>query len=174
MRIAVAVVLGVVLGVCAARADTVADERALKAFAGKLVVSPDAPPSTLGELAEYLKINVAKDSRYELIKGPPWTFHLVSWFAKPTAGAVTLVIVDKADKKATPMLAVASPGFAGTRSTPKGSAKSIDATLSVKRRLLYAHVEANASTGFEVGKPYVVRMMQGKKLVAKCDLLLRE
>jgi hypothetical protein len=155
MRIAVGVVLGVALLVLTARAAGVSDDKALKPYAGKLVVSPDAPPSTLGELAGYLKINAAKDNHYELIKGPPWKFHLVSWFAKPATGALTVVITDLADKKATPMV-------------------SVEPTLSANKRLLYAVVEANASTGFETGKTYVVRMLQGKKLVAKAELLLRE
>ena len=61
---ALASVLVVVLA-GSARADD------LKPYAGKLVISPDAPPTESGELPKYLKANLAKDASYPIVKGPP-------------------------------------------------------------------------------------------------------
>jgi hypothetical protein len=129
--------------------------KALKPYAGKLVISPDAPPSTLGELAGYFEINVAKDGHYELIKGAPWTAHLSSWLVKP-AKTVTIVVVDKAaDAKAAPLLSVSTATSAGGK-------------------LVNAQFDATIAAGFAANTTYEVRLLAGKKLLAKAELLLRD
>jgi hypothetical protein len=151
MRVVV-VVAALVFGLGVARAD---DAKALKPYAGKLVISPDAPPQTLGELAGYFKINVAKDGHYELIKGAPWTAHLSSWLVKGVKD-VTIVVVDKAaDAKAAPLMSVSTAPSAGGK-------------------LVNAQFEATIAAGFAANKTYEVRLLAGKKLLSRAELLLRD
>lgn len=128
--------------------------KALRPYAGKLVISPDAPPASGDELPGYLKLNLSKDGAYELIKGPPWPFHVSAVLAAP-AKQVVLVIVDKADPKLEPLL-------------------SVSFTLTNDRKLLLAQTEATIAAGFAANKPYVVRLMLGKMILAKAELLLRD
>lgn len=146
----VAIVMVLLLGVVTSAS---ADDKALAKQAGRLVISPDAPPATLGELADYLAANVATDGAYEALKGPPWTVHVVSWLAKP-AKEVTIVIADPAD--------------------PKTLLLDIAVTTSAKQKLVATKLHADQATGFQAGKTYVVRMMLGKKQLAKASLRMRE
>jgi hypothetical protein len=130
--------------------------KALKPFAGKLILSPDVQPRESTELPTYLKFNLSKDGQYELIKGPPWPCHITYVFATPAkAKEVTLVISDKADKKLTPLVSV---GFA----------------LSADRKLLIAQATPTIEAGFAAHKTYLVRLMLGKKVLAKAEVLLRD
>jgi hypothetical protein len=128
--------------------------KALKPFTGKLVISPDAPPASSDELPGYLKGNLSPDGAYELIKGPPWPFHITLVLATATR-TVTLVVMDKADAKATPLLTATI--------APAGD-----------RKLVLAHAEATIAAGFAAHKTYEVRLLAGKKVLAKAELLLRD
>jgi hypothetical protein len=153
MRLAclsVCAVIALVLGLRSAHADS----KALKPYAGKLVISPDAPPTAADEIPHYLKGNHSKDDHYELIKGPPWPFHVVAVLAKPVK-EVTLVILDKADPKAAPLL-------------------SASFTLAGDRKLLLAQAEATIAANFAAHRPYVVKLVVGKKTLATAELLLRD
>jgi hypothetical protein len=129
-----------------------ASDKPFKLFVGKVVISPDTPPGTLDELPAFLKINLSKDNAYDVTKGPPWPFHLVGVLAKDLK-KVTLVIADKDDKKLTPLL-------------------SID--LKPMRKIVIAHAEATIAAGFAAQKTYVVRLMNGKTVLAKSELKLHD
>lgn len=131
-----------------------AKAKALKPYAGKLVISPDAPPSNGDELPGYLKGNLSSDGAYELIKGPPWPFHIALVLATAHK-SVTLVIADKADKKLAPLL-------------------SAELTTGSDRKLVLSQASATIAAGFAANKPYVVRVMAGKKQLARAELLLRD
>lgn len=151
----VVVAVAILIGLWAeAAADTAANAKALKPYVGKLVISPDKPPSTQGELPGYLKVNLTSDGAYDLVKGPPWPFHVTAVLAKPLK-EVTLVITDKADPKAAPML-------------------SSPFKLANDRKLLLAQSEATIAAGFAASKTYVVKLMNGKKQLAKAELTLRD
>jgi hypothetical protein len=124
-----------------ARAD------ALKPYAGKVVISPDAPPANVDELPAFLKANVTSDNAYDLIKGPPWPFHLVGVLAKDYK-TVTLVVLD-------------------------GKTALISIDLTPARRIVIAHAEATEAAGFANEKTYRVELRAGKTVVAKCQLKLR-
>jgi hypothetical protein len=124
----------------------------LEPYAGKIVISPDTPPGTLDELPAYLKANLSKDSAYDLVKGPPWPFHLVGVLAK-NLEKVTLVIADKADKKLAPLLSI---------------------ELTPMRKIVIAHAEATIAAGFAANKTYVVRLMNGKTVLAKSEVTLHD
>ena len=131
-----------------------ANAKALKPYAGKLVISPDPAPTIGSELPGYLKGNLSKDGNYELIKGPPWPFHVTAVLATATK-SVTLVITDKAHAKSAPLL-------------------SVPFTLAGNRKLLLAQAEATIAAGFAASKTYVVRLMAGKKQLARSELTLRD
>jgi len=131
-----------------------AKAKALKPFAGKLVISPDAPPANGDELPGYLKGNLSADGAYELIKGPPWPFHVSPVLATATK-SVTLVVTDKTDAKAPPL-------FTAT------------ITPANDRKLVLATAEATIAAGFAAHKLYVVKVVAGKKTLAKAELLLRD
>ena len=131
-------------------ADKAADK--LKPYAGKVVISPDTPPGTLDELPDYLKGNLSKDSAYDLVKGPPWPFHLVGVLVKDLK-KVTLVVADKDDKKLTPLLSI---------------------ELTPMRKIVIAHAEATIAAGFAAHKTYVVRLMNGKTVLARSELTLHD
>jgi len=128
--------------------------KALKPYTGKLVISPDAPPASGDELPGYLDGNLSADGAYELIKGPPWPFHVTLVLATPTK-TVTLVVTDKADAKAKPLLTATI--------TPSGN-----------RKLVLARADATIAAGFAAHKLYAVRLLAGKKVLAKAELLLRD
>lgn len=128
--------------------------KSLKPFTGKLVISPDAPPAGSDDLPGYLKGNLSADGAYDLIKGPPWPFHVTVVLAAPTK-SVTLAIADKADPKAPPLLtAVITPANGN--------------------KLVLAHAEATVAAGFAASKTYVVTLVAGKKHLAKSELTLRD
>lgn len=155
MRVATAAfVVIAALFTTAAPAAADARAKALEPYAGKVIVSPDAPPREGDELPAYLKFNYSKDGTYELIKGPPWPFHVTAVLAAP-AKQVTLVIADKADKKLTPLV---SATFAPANN----------------RKLLIAQASATVEAGFTANKTYVLRLLVGKKVVARAELLLRD
>ena len=128
-------------------------DKAIKAYAGRIVFSPDTPPTTAEEMPKFLKANATDDNRYDVLKGPPWQYHLVAVLSKdPGTKPVALVFADKDDKKLTPLL-------------------SID--LKPMRKIVIAHAEATVAAGFAANKTYVVRLMQGKTVLAKAELHLR-
>jgi hypothetical protein len=126
---------------------------ALKPYAGKIVISPDAPPTAASELPAYLAANYVKAGGYDLIKGPPWPMHLVGVLPKDVAKPILLVFTDKADKKQTPLVEIEVAG---------------------KQRVVIAHTEATVAAGFASNKTYVVRLMLGKTVLARAELTLRE
>lgn len=133
-----------------ARADT---SGLVKQYAGRIVISPDAPPTTKGELADYIKANAVAGDRYEAIKGSPWAFHLVGFLSKePGATAVQLVIVELGDK-AKPLV-----------------------TLDVRAadRLVLTSSTLTTAAGFEANKRYALRLVRGPTLLAKAELKLRD
>lgn len=144
--IAVAVVLA------AAVAPARADEKALHAYDGRLLITRDAAPSTIDELVAFLAANVAKDSRYELVKGAPWDVNVLAVLAKD-AGPLVLTFVDTADKK-------------------QAVLQSLDVTA--RRRIVNAHFKATTAAGFESGKTYAVKLMAKSTVLAKAELALRD
>ena len=140
----VAVVVAVVAWVGVARAD----DKALKPYAGQVVLSPDAPPASFDELPAFLKANAAKGGHYELMK---WDVNFVGVLAKP-ADKVTLVVADQAK--------------------PGDALVSID--LNVKRLVVIGNFKLTKAAGFEPRKSYVVTLAAGKAVVAKAELVLRE
>ena len=129
-------------------------EQALKPYAGRIVFSPDAPPTQLDEFPKYLKANATADNSYDVLKGPPWQFHLVAVLAKDpgTKQPVALVFADKDDKKLATM-------------------HSVD--VRAQKKIITASSEATVAAGFAANKTYVVRLMQGKAVLAKAELHLR-
>lgn len=125
---------------------------ALAPYAGRIIISPDAPPSVASELPAYLAANAVKGDEYDLVKGPPWPMHLVGVLPRDVTKPLTLVIADKAD--------------------PKTPLASIEVTS--KRRIVIAHTEANIAAGFAAGKTYVVRLSLGKTVLARATLSLRD
>ncbi len=124
----------------------------LKPFVGRIVMSPDAPPTAASELPAYLAANAVKGDGYDLIKGPPWPMHLVGVIPRDVAKPITLVITDKADPKQV----------------------LLSTEVSSKQRIVVAHTEATIAAGFAAGKTYVVRLMLGKTVQARAELTLRE
>jgi hypothetical protein len=127
---------------------------ALAVVVGSLVISPDRPPPTQTELPDYLKANLTADNRYELIKGPPWPFHVTAVLGT-AARSVTVIITDKAEPALAPLLSVSfKPTHNGT--------------------LLLAQAEATTAATFAANRPYVVKLVVGKKVIAISELTLRE
>ena len=152
--VVVGVLVAVVMMLSRPAAAEDANAKALKSYAGKLVISPDAAPTIASELPGYLKGNLSKDGAYELIKGPPWPFHVTAVLVTATK-SVTLVITDKADRQSAVLL-------------------SVPFTLAGNRKLLLAQAEATIAAGFAASKTYVVRLMAGKKQLARSELTLRD
>lgn len=125
----------------------------LKPYVGRIVISPEVPPSAASELPAYLAANQVKENEYDLIKGPPWPMHLVGVLPKNVAKPIKLVFTEKGDAKQTPLAAI---------------------DVASKQRVVIAHSEANIAAGFAAGKTYVVRLMLGKTVLAKAELSLRD
>src|SRR5215218_1458015 len=126
-----------------------ADDKALRAYDGQIVISPDRAPANLDELAAFLKANATPDRRYELIKGPPWDVNLVGVLSKdPGTSPVTLVFSDPAAPKAPPIASI---------------------EVSSKRRLVLARTTATIAAGFEANKTYVVQLMQKTTALARAE-----
>jgi hypothetical protein len=153
VAIGVAIVLGLSVAVAAPKTKPQTTEQQLKPYAGKLVFSPDAPPTQLDEFPKYLKANATDDSSYDVLKGPPWQFHMVAVLAKEAGTKpITLVFADKDDKKLTTL-------------------HSVD--VRAQKKIVIAASEATIAAGFAANKTYVVRLMQGKTVLAKAQLHLR-
>lgn len=148
----VALVVTLVVASVARAGTPGASEKPWRPYVGKIVISPDTPPATIDELPAFLKGNLSKDNAYDLIKGPPWPFHLVGVLAKELK-TVTLVIADKSDKKLTPLLSI---------------------ELKPMRKIVIAHSEATIAAGFAANKTYVVRLMNGKTVLAKSEVTLHD
>ncbi len=146
--------LGIVIALVVGLSTAHADDKALKPYVGRLVYSPDEPPTSLDAVPAFLKANATADNRYDLIKGPPWPMHLVAVLAKdPGDKPVQLVFADKSDKKLATMHAV---------------------DVHPMKRLVMATSEANVAAGFASNKTYVVRLMQGKTVLARAELTLKD
>jgi len=122
---------------------SVAHADVTKDYAGRIVISPDPPPTIATDLPAYIKANATKDDAYDAIKGSPWSINLVG-FLKADATDVTLEI--------------------GPEKLP----------VSVKKRLVISSTKLTTAAGFEVNKTYEVRLVAGKKLLAKATLRLRD
>jgi hypothetical protein len=137
-----AVVLVVVGIVGVARAD----EKALKPYAGKVVLSTDTPPIGFDDLPAFLKANVSKDGVYELLK---WDVSFVGVLAKPV-DKVSLVIANPADKD--PIVTM---------------------ELTPTRLVVLGHFTPTKAAGFAEGTHYSVTLVADKKTLAKSELVLR-
>jgi hypothetical protein len=136
MRLA-SVIVAIVACASFARADLVKD------YSGRIVISPDPPPTIASELGAYIKANVTKDNAYEAIKGSPWQVHFVG-FLSADATDVTLEI--------------------GQDKLP----------VAAKKRLVITTAKLTSAAGFEANKTYPVRLVSGKKVLAKATLRLRD
>ena len=123
----------------------------LKPYVGRIVISPEAPPSVASELPAYLAANAVKGDEYDLVKGPPWPMHLVGVLARNVTKPLQLVFTEKGAK--TPLV-------------------SVDVTS--KQRIVIAHTEATIAAEFAAGKTYSVRLMLGKTALAKAEITLRD
>jgi len=134
----------VVIAATAASADIAKD------YSGRIVISPDAPPTIASELPAYLKANATKDDTYEAIKGSPWEVNLVG-FLSSDATDVQLEFID--DPKKPPL-----------HTLPTGA----------KKRLVMTTAKLTTAAGFEANKTYQVRLVAAKKVLAKAQLRLRD
>jgi hypothetical protein len=131
-----------------------ADAKLVKQYTGQIVISPDPAPTEASELAEYVRINVQKDGRYALIKGSPWTIHLVGFLTKDRGtGPVALVFTDVADRDAAPLHAI---------------------EVTAKNRLVISTATVTTAAGFVAGKTYLLRLVRGKATLARAELELRD
>ena len=131
-----------------------ADDKLVRQYAGKIVISPDPIPTDAAELATFVKLNAAKDGRYELIKGSPWKFNLLGFLTKdPGAPEVALVFSDLADPKLVPIHSM---------------------QVAVTRRIVNVNAKVTTAAGFEVGKTYLLRLMRNKVVLARAELTLRD
>ncbi|MBS1122059.1 MAG: hypothetical protein H6Q90_4287 [Deltaproteobacteria bacterium] len=125
----------------------------VKQYSGRIIISPDPAPSVGSDLPDYVKANAVAGDGYELVKGPPWEVHLIGFLAKePGAATVQLVFGDATNAKAEPVAVV---------------------DVAAKNRIVIATLRATTAAGFEPNKPYVLRLMQGKTVLAKAQLTLR-
>jgi hypothetical protein len=152
--IVVAIVVGLVTVPAAAPKKPPTIEQQLRPYLGRLVYSPDPPPTTADELPRYFAANAVAENAYDILRGSPWRMHLVAVLAKdPGTKPVQLVFADKADKKLATMHAV---------------------DIKPQKKLVMATTEATTAAGFEAHKTYVVRLMQGKTVLAKAEISLKD
>ena len=151
MRLAFALV-AVVLVAGVARAD----DKALKPYAGQIVLTPDTPPASFTELPAFLKTAYDKSHHYESLK---WDVNFVGVLAKP-ADKVTLNVSDPDAK----------PG-AGSGA---GTSVLVTMELATTRQVVIGHFKPTKAAGFAAGKTYAVTLVSGKTTLAKAELLLRE
>lgn len=131
-----------------------AEDKLVRQYAGHILISPDPIPTEASGLAAFTKANLMKDRDYTLIKGPPWEVHLLGFLSRdPGKTTVMLVFTDAKDPKLPPVASI---------------------EVGSKRRLVITKATATIAAGFEPGKRYVVRLMAGKAVLARCDLTLRE
>lgn len=139
MRLALVVML---VGTLAYADD---NNKALKPYAGHVVLVHDTPPATMAELPAFLKTAFDKSDHYEFIK---WDIDFVGVLAKP-ADKVTLVVLD-------------------------GKTQLASLDLATARNVVIGHFTPTKAAGFVVGKPYAVTLVSGKTTLAKAELLLRD
>jgi hypothetical protein len=126
---------------------TYADDKLAKQYSGRVVMSPDPPPTVSSELAAYVKANATKDDAYDAIKGSPWVIHFVG-FLSADAPKVTIEIADGKPLH--------------------------ELEINAKRRLVLGSVKLTTAAGFEANKTYTVRLVAAKKVLAKATLHLRD
>jgi hypothetical protein len=118
-------------------------------YAGQIVISPDPVPTMGDQLPAYLAANATKDGHYEIVRGPPWKFHLIGFLSKdPGTTPVKLVFGDLAKPLHT-----------------------LD--VSSKRRIVIASTAATVEAGFEANATYAVSLVAGTTVLAKAELRLR-
>jgi hypothetical protein len=131
-----------------------ADDKLVRQYAGQIVISPDPIPTVDADVATFVKLNAAKDGRYDLLKGPPWEIHLIGFLTKdPGAPEVALVFSELADRK---LVAIHS------------------IQVAVQHRIVIATAKATTAAGFQPGKTYVLRLMRNKLVLARAELTLRD
>jgi hypothetical protein len=140
MRLAIVVLL--VGWVTVASAD---DGKALKPYAGHLVLAHDPPPTVFAELPAFLKTAFDPSDHYEFMK---WEVDFVGVLAKP-ADKVTLVVLD-------------------------GKTALVSIELAAAKSVVIGHFTPTKAAGFVVGKPYAMTLVSGKTTLAKAELLLRD
>jgi hypothetical protein len=174
--------------------DVRAEDKSLKPYAGRVVMSPDTPPATFDKLPEFLAANLSKDDTYELIK---WDVNFVGVLAKPTS-KVTLEVrpaaapAPRADKKPDPKKPDAKKDprkdDAKKDDAKKDDAKKDDAKkdeskpdeplvsieLTVNRLVVIGHFAPTKAAGFAAGGHYVVALVAGKAVVAHGELVLHQ
>lgn len=125
---------------------SIAQADVVKTYAGRIVISPDPPPTIATELPAYLEANETKDNAYEAIKGSPWEIHLVGvLFANVTQAQVTLEI-GELDKL----------------------------PVAAKKRLVITSTKLTTAAGYQANTTYPVRLVAGKKVLARATLRLRD
>ena len=145
--------LGIVVAIVALSSAAYAQDKAFKPYVGKIVVSPDTPPTIFEEIPRFLRHNFQSDNQYDVRKGPPWQINFVAVLSKDPGGKpVQLVFADKDDKKLSTMHSI---------------------ELNAKRKVVIAKVEATVAASFE-HKTYVMRVMLGKQVLAKCEVTLKD
>ena len=111
-----------------------ADDR-LRQYDGQIVISPDPIPRVADDLPGFLKAQAAKDGHYELIKGPPWTIHLIGFLSKdPGTAPVKLELAEKGAKTAMHSMDVRARG-----------------------KVVVATTTATTEAAFEANKTYTVQ-----------------
>jgi hypothetical protein len=153
MRLALALIL--VAGIAGA---VRADDKALKPYAGQIVLTPDTPPASFTELPAFLKTAYDKSHHYESLK---WDVNFVGVLAKP-ADKVTLVVSDPSAKPGTG----SGSGSAAT--------ELVTMELATTRQVVIGHFKPTKAAGFAAGKTYAVTLSSGKTTLAKAELVLRE
>lgn len=144
----VAVIVGLVVGTAHA------NDKLVKQYAGHILISQDPIPTESTGLGAFVKANLMKDRHYDLIKGPPWEVNLLGFLTKdPGKTPVMLVFTDAKDSKLPPIASI---------------------EVASNKRIVVTKATATIAAGFEVGKTYVVRLMLGKVVLARCELTLRE
>ena len=78
---------------------------ALKPYVGRIVISPEVPPSAASELPAYLAANQVKENEYDLLKGPPWPMHLVGVLPKNVTKPIKLSELERLLTKWSPLRA---------------------------------------------------------------------
>jgi len=174
--VAVAVAAAVVAVVLAGNAR--AEDKSLKPYAGRVVMSPDTPPTTFDKLPEFLAANLSKDDTYELIK---WDVNFVGVLAKPT-DKVTLEVrpavapAPRSDKKPDPKTPKKDDAKKDgpKKDEPKPDEPLVSIELTVNRLVVIGHFAPTKAAGFAAGGHYTVSLVAGKAVVAHGELVLHQ
>ena len=119
-----------------------------------IMISPDPIPTISTDLPGFLAANATKDSRYELIKGPPWQINLIGFLSKdPGSSTVTLAFSDPDDKL-------------------HASLQMID--VPVNGRRVSVQTSATIAAGFKSHVRYLVRLMVKTTVLAHAELRLSD